>query len=89
MASDRQLEFGAGKLGSLPKQCRDCRWLFACNGECPRNRFATTAEGEPGLNYLCEGYRAFFSHAAPYMDFMKGELEAGRAPANVNGMRFG
>ncbi|WP_289746119.1 anaerobic sulfatase-maturation protein [Paramuribaculum intestinale] len=88
MASDRQLEFGAGKLGSLPKQCRDCRWLFACKGECPRNRFATTAEGEPGLNYLCEGYRAFFNHVAPYMDFMKGELEAGRAPANVNGMRF-
>lgn len=88
MGSDRQLRFGASKRDSLPGQCRQCRWLFACNGECPRNRFAVTASGESGLNYLCEGYRRFFSHVAPYMDFMKRELEAGRPPANVNGMRF-
>lgn len=83
MTSPRQISFGASKQDSLPQQCRNCRWLFACNGECPRNRFVTTSEGEPGLNYLCEGYRKFFSHVAPYMDFMAAELKAGRAPANV------
>jgi len=83
MGSDRQLRFGASKRDSLPRQCRQCRWLFACNGECPKNRFATTADGEPGLNYLCAGYKKFFEHVAPYMDFMKAELDAKRAPANV------
>ena len=88
MVSERQQIFGAAKRDTLPRQCRECRWLFACNGECPKNRFATTSDGEPGLNYLCEGYRRFFCHVAPYMDFMKAELEAGRPPANVNGHRF-
>ena len=83
MYSDRQKQFGAGKLKQLPTQCRNCAYLFACHGECPRNRFAKTADGEPGLNYLCTGYRNFFEHVAPYMDFMKRELQAGRPPANV------
>lgn len=88
MSSDQQQQFGSIKQGSLPGQCRGCKWLFACNGECPRNRFAVTASGEPGLNYLCEGYRRYFEHVAPYMDFMAAELQAGRPPANVNGKRF-
>lgn len=75
--------FGADKRDALPGQCRRCRFLFACNGECPKNRFATTPDGEPGLNYLCEGYRRFFAHAAPAMDFMRSELQAGRPPSNV------
>lgn len=83
MYSPRQQAFGAAKHDTLPRQCRECRWLFACNGECPRNRFAHTSAGEPGLNYLCEGYRMFFEHASPYMDFMAAELKAERAPANV------
>ena len=83
MYSQRQIEFGQAKQTGLPGQCRTCEWLFACNGECPKNRFCKTAEGEPGLNYLCSGYRRFFAHAAPYMDFMKRELLAERPPANV------
>lgn len=83
MFSERQQSFGADKYATLPRQCLDCRYLFACNGECPKNRFAVTADGEPGLNYLCEGYRRYFAHVAPYMDFMANELKAGRAPANV------
>ena len=42
-----------------------------------------TPDGEPGLNYLCEGYKAFFKHVAPQMEFMAKELAAGRPPANV------
>lgn len=87
MYSPEQMAFGDMKQKSLPQQCRQCEWLFACNGECPKNRFARTLDGEPGLNYLCQGYRRFFQHVAPYMDFMKDELNAGRAPANVMNFR--
>ena len=83
MYSDRQLEFGQMKQKALPTQCRNCEFLFACNGECPKNRFAVTPDGKPGLNYLCKGYHQFFSYVAPYMDYMKRELLAERAPANV------
>jgi uncharacterized protein len=83
MYSERQQAFGQDKHLKLPSQCKECEFLFACNGECPKNRFATTADGEPGLNYLCKGYHQFFNHVAPYMDFMKREWLAGRAPANV------
>ena len=75
--------FGKNKQNTLPKQCKECEFLFACNGECPKNRFITTSNGEPGLNYLCKGYYQYFSHVAPYMDFMKRELLAERPPANV------
>ena len=83
MMSDKQLAFGAVKTKGLPKQCRECRWNFACHGECPKNRFATTPDGEPGLNYLCEGYRKFFAHVAPYMDFMRDCLHRGLPPSLV------
>ncbi len=83
MYSPEQQRFGQQKQDSLPRQCKECEFLFACNGECPKNRFALTADGEPGLNYLCKGYYRFFKHAAPYMDFMKRELMAQHPPANV------
>lgn len=88
MFSERQQKFGNDKFEKLPKQCRDCKYLFACNGECPKNRFALTADGEPGLNYLCAGYHKYFEHVAPYMDFMANELKKQRPPANVMNYRF-
>ena len=88
MYSERQQQFGADKYDRLPRQCKQCRYLFACNGECPKNRFAVTADGEPGLNYLCKGYYRFFEHVAPYMDFMKNELDHQRSPANVMNAKF-
>ena len=83
MYSERQQTFGQDKFTKLPSQCKSCDYLFACNGECPKNRFARTKDGEPGLNYLCQGYYQFFDHVAPYMDFMKKELLNKRAPSNV------
>ena len=83
MYSDRQAKFGQDKFNTLPQQCKSCDYLFACYGECPKNRFAKTKDGEPGLNYLCEGYYQFFDHVAPYMDFMKDELKNQRPPSNV------
>lgn len=83
MYSPKQMAFGRMKYEALPTQCRECEWLFACNGECPKNRIAETKSGEMGLNYLCEGYQKYFKHVAPYMDFMKQELMAGRPASNV------
>lgn len=83
MYGTKQREFGLSKQMSLPLQCRQCRYEFACHGECPRNRFMTTAEGESGLNYLCEGYYTFFSHVSEAMDYMRTQLDRGLPPANV------
>lgn len=83
MMSERQHAFGARKQATLTRQCRACRYINMCNGECPRNRFAHSADGEKGHNYLCEGYRKFFSHTERHFRFMADELAAGRAPANI------
>jgi serine-type anaerobic sulfatase-maturating enzyme len=81
--SDQQHRFGEAKESTLPKYCRECDVRFACNGECPKHRFTTTPDGEPGLNYLCAGYKMFFHHVDSYMRFMAAELAAERPPANV------
>ena len=83
MYSDRQRNFGNDKYDKQPKQCKECKYQFACRGECPKNRIIESRDGEKGLNYLCEGYYAFFDHITPYMDFMKNELDNQRPPANV------
>src|SRR5436190_887608 len=79
----KQQDFGAAKRDSLPALCRECDVRFACNGECPKHRFMTTPDGEPGLNYLCAAYKKFFHHVAPYMEFMGRELLNQRSPARV------
>ena len=78
VASERQRAFGQHKLSSLPQYCRNCEVLFACYGECPRNRFIVTPDGEPGLNYLCAGYKLFFNHIDPAMKTMAALLRQGR-----------
>jgi len=60
--SEDQKKFGFAKRDDLPQQCRDCKYLFACNGECPKNRLIRTRDGEPGLNYLCSGLQQFWQH---------------------------
>lgn len=81
--SSRQEQFALDKEAGLPEQCRRCPRLFVCNGGCPKDRFLRTAAGQPGLNYLCEGYKMFFEHVDPYMQAMAAELQAGRPAANV------
>ena len=80
---ERQRAFACQKQTTLGRQCRECRWLFACHGECPKNRLLADCYGQPGLNWLCTGYRQFFAHVAADMELMKGELEAGRSPADA------
>ncbi|MEZ6065664.1 MAG: SEC-C metal-binding domain-containing protein [Planctomycetaceae bacterium] len=87
VARTRKLRASAGvwrsKESTLPGYCRECDVRFVCNGECPKNRFIQTPTGEPGLNYLCAGYQAFFRHIDPAMRLMVAEIQAGRAAANV------
>ena len=80
---EKQQTFSRLKHTSLPRQCKECDMEFACHGECPKNRFEKDKYGEPGLNYLCQGYYQYYTHVAPYMDFMKRELLAQRPPANI------
>ena len=83
VASDRQRGFGAAKRDALPRFCRECPVRFACNGECPKNRFIETPDGEPGLNYLCAGYKAFFTHIDQPMRIMAQLYRAGREVAEI------
>jgi len=78
-----QQAFRMKKSHDLPAYCRACPYLFACHGECPKNRLLTTPDGEAGLNFLCRGYRSFFAHSAPYMEFMAAEWRSDGAPAAV------
>jgi len=66
--SPEQKAFGQAKLDTLPRYCRHCEVLDMCNGECPKNRFIRTPDGEAGLNYLCEGYKKFFTHCQPFVN---------------------
>jgi len=81
--SPEQLAFGAAKRDALPRYCLECPVRFACNGECPKHRFVETPDGEPGLNYLCAGYRHFFQHVRPEMEIMAELLRNRRPPAEI------
>lgn len=83
VGSAQQQQFGLAKATTLPSQCVSCEVRFACHGECPRNRFMTTADGEDGLNYLCEGYFAFFTHIDRPMKTMAELLRSGRPADEV------
>jgi serine-type anaerobic sulfatase-maturating enzyme len=78
VASPQQQKFGQDKRDTLPQYCRDCTVRYACNGGCPRERFIETPDGEPGLNYLCAGYKEFFEHVEQPMRRMAELLRAGR-----------
>ena len=83
VASDRQQKFGRDKLDTLPRYCQECDVRFACHGGCPKNRLAETPDGEPGVNYLCAGYKAFFHHIDQPMRIMADLLRRNRAPAEA------
>ena len=86
VASPQQRQFGLDKRDTLPQFCLDCDVRFACHGGCPKDRFVETPDGEPGLNYLCAGYKAFFHHVDPPMREMARRLAAGRAPSEITAL---
>jgi uncharacterized protein len=81
LESSAQRDFGLAKRDTLPRYCRSCEVRTFCNGECPRNRFVRTPEGEPGLNYLCAGYKRFFAHCRPFVEEIAAQWRRGQAPA--------
>jgi uncharacterized protein len=83
VSSPEQRKFGRDKRDTLPRYCLECDVRFACHGGCPKDRFVRTPDGEPGLNYLCPGYKVFFHHVDRPMKLMAGLLCEGRAPAEI------
>lgn len=71
--SKKQKRFGNDKLKTLPEYCLNCDVRDMCHGECPKNRFIKTPEGQPGLNYLCPGYKQFFRHVKPFVNAIRDE----------------
>lgn len=88
VGSEFQVRFGKDKSATLPKYCLDCDVRFLCNGECPKHRFIRTPEGDPGLNYLCSGYKDFFHHSTHAMQIMRDLLRARRPPAEIMAMNI-
>ena len=80
--SPRQRAFGVAKSANLPDYCQRCDVRFACHGECPKNRFALTPDGQPGLNYLCPSYKSYFKHITKYMNAMAKLISHGQ-PASL------
>jgi uncharacterized protein len=83
VGSEKQRSFGNTKQDLLPDYCRKCEFLFTCYGECPKNRVLTTPDGEQGLNWLCEGLKAFFSHSKRYMQLMATLIGQGRPASEI------
>jgi len=83
VSSERQYDFGQDKRDSLPRYCFDCDVRFACHGECPKNRFITTPDGEPGLNYLCAGFKQFFHHVDRPLRMILELMNNGRPASDV------
>ncbi len=83
VGSSRQFQFGQDKLNTLPRYCQQCEVRFACHGECPKHRFTETPDGEPGLNYLCAGYKAFFTHIDEPLKMMVNLYKQGRDATEI------
>ena len=86
IASPQQRQFGQDKMDTLPRYCRECDVRFACHGGCPKDRFITTPDGEPGLNYLCAGFKLFFHHVDAPMREMANLLRQGRYADEIMGV---
>jgi uncharacterized protein len=67
LESPTQRVFGQSKLDTLPRYCQACEVRDMCNGGCPKNRILHTPDGDAGLNYLCAGYKRFFTHCQPFV----------------------
>jgi uncharacterized protein len=89
LASPQQIQFGQDKRTTLPRYCRECEVRFACHGECPKNRFIKTPDGEDGLSYLCAAYKAFFNHIDGTMKIMARLVKGGRFADEIMQMSAG
>jgi uncharacterized protein len=89
ITSEKQRQFGLDKRDTLPRYCRECDVRFACHGECPKNRFLTTPDGEPGLNHLCAGWKAFFQRVDEPLQMMAMLMRMGRPASEIMAVMAG
>ncbi len=73
----------AQEKSRLTQKCKKCKYIFVCNGGCPKHRFVYTPNEEVKQNYLCKGYFTFYKYTEPYMKYMAKQLQQGQAPANI------
>ena len=78
-----QRQFGRDKKEKLPKVCLNCEVLDLCHGECPKHRFMIAPDGEKGLNYLCEGYKYFFTSIRPELGVFAELLSMGQPAEGI------
>jgi uncharacterized protein len=83
VGSEKQERFGRAKSDALPQYCRQCKYLFTCYGECPKNRVSIAPDGEPGLNWLCPGLKAFYRHTERPMQAMAALMRQGRPAGDI------
>ncbi len=83
LKSQKQFRFGLNKRNTLPSECLRCKLYFACRGECPKHRFGKTSSGEENMNVLCEGFKMFFKHVTPCMEYMAEMIKEQKPPALV------
>jgi uncharacterized protein len=81
--SEVQRQFGENKQKLLPQQCRSCSWLEVCSGGCPKDRFAVSEDGEPGLNYLCDGLRRFYGFAEKPLKYVIQQRKVEKSPSVI------
>jgi uncharacterized protein len=98
LESPAQRAFGQAKLDTLPRYCQTCEVLAMCNGGCPKDRFLQTPDGEAGLNYLCAGYKRFFTHCKPFVQelaalwrrqSLEGQMPLSQTPVSQVGPKIG
>ncbi len=90
LESQQQIAFGQAKYDRLPRYCRSCEVLELCHGGCPKDRVLHTEDGEPGLNYLCAGYKKFFLHSRPFaaelaLQYRQQQIEQGSKSGTKTG----
>ena len=64
---EQQSDFGRAKK-RLTNRCKRCDIRQYCNGGCPAHRLVKHRQEQHLHNYLCDGYRSFFTHTRPYLE---------------------
>ncbi len=79
----KRFDFGMNKRNTLPQECINCDYYQLCRGECPKHRFEKVENGEGNRNSLCDGFKIYFRHTNPYMEYMRDLLASGHPASRI------